>query len=177
MSRDVFGDPTRRMAAAAFHLGFVHKKLGVNSPNETPLGTVIAAPPLQARELFCRHGLKWATRIPAGKIRAALREIEKQRKLLRRAAPQSAWARIQALELDLAARMAAQSCRFMLWQQAVSAGRKPEAKRLARAGLRDLQRLRRDLSALWPLRNKATPRACLEFLRWRKEDYRRGFVV
>ncbi len=177
LSRDVFGDPTRRMAAAAFHLGFVHKKLGVNSPNETPLGTVIAAPPLQARELFCRHGLKWATRIPAGKIRAALREIEKQRKLLRRAAPQSAWARIQALELDLAARMAAQSCRFMLWQQAVSAGRKPEAKRLARAGLRDLQRLRRDLSALWPLRNKATPRACLEFLRWRKEDYRRGFVV
>ena len=45
LSRDVFADSTGKIAEAAFKLGFVHRKLGVKAPNETPLGTVIAAPP------------------------------------------------------------------------------------------------------------------------------------
>ena len=83
LSRDGFGDP--KIANAAFKLGFAHKKLGVRAPNETPLGTVIAAPPPEERELFCRNGLKWFAKIPAENIRATLKEIEKQRTMLRRA--------------------------------------------------------------------------------------------
>jgi len=79
-----------------------------------------------------------------------------------------------ALELDLAARMAEQSCRFMLWQQSVSAGKKSAAKRLAQQGVRELQKLEKDFNALWPLRNKATSKHCSPFLRWRMDDYRRG---
>ncbi|HKW31138.1 MAG TPA: family 20 glycosylhydrolase, partial [Verrucomicrobiae bacterium] len=59
LSRDVFADPTGKVAEAAFKLGFAHLKLKVRAPNETPLGTVIAAPPAEERELFCRSGLKW----------------------------------------------------------------------------------------------------------------------
>ena len=78
LSRDVFEDSTGKIAEAAFKLGFAHQKLGVKAPNETPLGTVIAAPKPEERELFCRNGLKWFAKIPAQKIRAALKEIEKQ---------------------------------------------------------------------------------------------------
>jgi hypothetical protein len=45
-----------------------------------------------------------------------------------------------AVELDLAARMAAQSCQFMLWQQAVAAGKINPARRLAQKGIRELSR-------------------------------------
>ena len=62
----------------------------------------------------------------------------------------------------------------MLWQQAVAAGKMSEAKRLAQAGIRELQRLEKDFNAYWPLRNKATPKHCSAFLRWRINDYRRG---
>ena len=79
-----------------------------------------------------------------------------------------------AQELDLAARMAEQSCRFMRWQQAVTAGKKPAAKALAQKGVRDLQGLEKDFNAYWPLRNKATPKHCSPFLRRRMDDYRRG---
>ncbi len=64
LSRDVFRDSTEEVAGAAFKLGFVHQKLGVKAPNETPLGTVIAAPKPEERELFCRNGLKWFAKIP-----------------------------------------------------------------------------------------------------------------
>ena len=47
LSRDVFADSTGKIAEAAFQLGFVHRKLKVKAPNETPLGTVIAAPPAE----------------------------------------------------------------------------------------------------------------------------------
>jgi hypothetical protein len=80
-------------------------------------------------------------------------------------------------ELDLAARMAEQSCRFMLWQQAVAAGKVSAAKHLAQQGLRELQKLEKDFNAYWPLRNKATPKHCTPFLRWRMDDYRRGYVA
>jgi hypothetical protein len=189
LGRDVFEDSTGRIAAAAFKLGFAHQKLGVKAPNETPLGTVIAAPKPEERELFCRNGLKWFARIPAKNIHATLNEIEKQH-----AALKSAWSaglrpgvlqqgrlnsrraggRRSALELDLAARMAAQSCQFMLWQQAVAAGNISEAKHLARTGISDLKQLEKDFNALWPSRNKATPKHCSAFLRWRMDDYRSG---
>jgi hypothetical protein len=183
LSRDVFEDSTGRIAAAAFNLGFAHQKLGVKSPNETPLGTVIAAPRPEERELFCRNGLKWFSKIPAGKIRATLKEIEKQRAIIRNAGlrpgehgikikTRRVGDRRSALELDLAARMAAQSCQFMLWQQAVAAGNKSAAQRLARTGIRELQKLEKDFNALWPVRNKATPKHCSAFLRWRMDDYR-----
>ncbi len=123
LSRDVFEDPTGKIAGAGFKLGFAHQKLGVKALNETPLGTVIAAPKPEDRELFCRNGLKWFAKIPAKKIQAALKEIEKQRTILARAKPKSVSGKILARELDLAARMAEQSCRFMLWQQAVAAGK------------------------------------------------------
>ena len=174
LSRDVFGDSTGKIAGAGFNLGFAHKKLGVMSPNETPLGTVIAAPKPEAQELFCRNGLNWFTKIPPRKILAALKEIQKQRATLLRAKPDSTSGKILAQELDLAAQMAEQSCKFMLWQQTVAAGKNLAAKKLAQTGIRELQRLEKDFHAYWPLRNKATPEHSTPFLRWRIEDYRRG---
>ena len=183
LSRDVFEDSTGRIAAAAVKLGFVHQKLGVKAINETPLGAVIAAPKPEERELFCRNGLKWFARIPPKNIRATLKEIEKQRAVLTLGAPNSRSASFESAtsragdrrssrELDLAARMAAQSCKFMLWQQAVAAENISEAKRLARIGINELEKLEKDFNALWPLRNKATPDHCSAFLRWRMDDYR-----
>ncbi len=174
LSREVFADATGKIAAAALGLGFVHQKLGVKAVNETPLGTVIAAPKPAARELFCRNGLKWFARIPAEKVRATMAEIQKQRRILAQAKPKSAAGNRLAWELDLAARMAAQSCHFMRWQQAVAAGKSREAKRLAQQGIHELQKLEKDFNAHWRLRNKATPKHSTPFLRWRMADYRRG---
>jgi len=214
LSRDVFADSTGKIAEAAFKLGLAHRKLKVKAPNETPLGTVIAAPPLEERELFCRNGLNWFSRIPAKNIRAALKEIEKQRAALKRVwnaehrlgekrnklSTGRGGARRSARELDLAARMAAQSCRFMLWQQAVAkrgrvgastlrstatedgprrpgaAARRPY-QQLAQVGIRELRKLERDFNAYWPTRNKATPKHCTAFLRWRIEDYRQNLRI
>jgi hypothetical protein len=174
VSRDVFEDLSGKVAQAGFKLGLAHQKLGVIAPNETPLGTVIAAPPPAERELFCRNGLKWFAKIPAKRIQAALKEIQKQRAALHRAKLKPPTANILKRELDLAARMAEQSCRFMLWQQAVVAGKKPEADLLAQQGIRELRKLEEDFNAYWPLRNKATPKHCTPFLHWRMDDYRRG---
>ena len=178
LSRDVFEDGTGKVAAVGFKLGFAHRKLGVKTVNETPLGTVIAAPKPEDRELFCRNGLKWSTRIPAEKILAALKEIENQRKILARATLKSESGKVLARELDLAARMAEQSCKFMLWQQAVaSQGRGGAARRpgqqMARQSIRELQKLEKDFNADWPLRNKATAKHCSPFLQWRIEELTR----
>ena len=170
LSRDVFEDPTGKIAGAGFKLGFAHQKLGVKALNETPLGTVIAAPKPEDRELFCRNGLKWFARIPAKKIQAALKEIEKQRKILARTKPKSDSGKILARELDLAARMAEQSCQFMLWQQAVADRKQPAAKRLTQQGIHALRKLEKDFNSYWPLRNKATPKHCSPFLKWRIQE-------
>ena len=188
LSRDVFADSTGKIAKVAFQLGFVHRQLKVKAPNETPLGTVITAPPAKERELFCQNGLKWFERIPEKNVHAALKEIERQRAILCAAgrARHSVRAVVHVrggqrtarptllAELDLAARMATQSCKFILWQQAMAVGKLAEAKRLAQAGIRELQKLENDFNALWPLRNKATPKHCSAFLRWRISDYQRG---
>ena len=176
LSRDVFEDATGKIAAAGFKLGFTHRKLGVHALNETPLGSVITAPKPEDRELFCRNGLKWFAKIPAKKIRATLRKIQNQRFALSRAKPKSASAKILGLELELAARMAVQSCRFMLWQQAVASEQSAAAQALAQSGIRDLRALEKAFEAYWPLRNKATPKHCTPFLRWRMADYQRGQV-
>jgi hexosaminidase len=172
LSRDVFEDSTGKIADAAFKLGFAYKMLGVHVPNETPLGTAIAAPKREERELFCRNGLKWFAKIPAKKISATLKEIEVQRMKLNRGLvklvpPNS---KILARELDLASRMALQSCRYMLWQQAVVAEKISEAKILARTGIRELKQLQKDFNSYWPLRNKATSKHCAEFLGWRIDE-------
>jgi hypothetical protein len=174
LSRDVFCDPGRHLARAALALGLVHRKLNFPEPNATPLGTVIAAPPPAWRELFCRNGLKHYERIAEKAVRATLAEVEKQHAVIHRSRPTTSSGKLLALELDLAARMAAQSCRFMLWQQALAAGGIARARKLAESGIRELNRLEKDFNAYWPLRNKATTRNCSAFLRWRREDYRRG---
>ena len=174
LSRDVFKDPTGNAAKAAFALGRAHRKLKFTVPNETPLGTAITVPPPEQHELFCRNGLKHHAWISGKNIHATLKEIERQRAVLRRAKPSSKSGNVLLHELDLAAGMAAESCRFMLWQQARAAGNNSEAKRLARTGIRELRKLEQDFNAYWPLRNKATPHHCSAFLKWRMQDYRRS---
>ena len=171
LNRDVFEDPTGRTSVAGFKLGFAHQKLGVRGLNETPLGSVIAAPKPEDRELFCRNGLKWHPKIQKRNILAAIKAIESQRTKLKLAKPDSGSGRLLVAELDLAARMAVQSCRFMLWQQAVAAGNKAHAKRLAQTGVRELRKLEMDFNSYWPQRNKATPKHCSPFLQWRIQDY------
>ena len=173
-NRDIFHDPTGRAGEAAYALGFAHRKLGYFAPNVTPLGAVIAAPPPRLRELFCRDGLKYYARIPAKNIRAALVEIEAQRSSLRRSHPTSRPAQALIEELNLAARMAAQSCKFMLWQQALAVGRKVEARASAKRAMAELAQLDEEFNAYWPTHNKGTPQRCSAFLRWRMDDYRRG---
>lgn len=173
LNRDVFEDATGTVAQAGIKLGYVHQTLGVKALNETPLGTVIAAPKPEDRELFCRNGLKWFAKIPAAKIRATLRQIQAQRRVLAKARPTSASGKILVQELDLAARMAMESCHFMLWQQTKAAGKKGAALQLAKRGIQSLKKLETDFNAYWPQRNKATPQHCTPFLKWRREDYQR----
>jgi hypothetical protein len=111
-----------------------------------------------------------------------LKEIEKQRAVLRRAKSSSKAGNVLLQELDLAARMAAQSCQFMLWQQAVAkqgrvgAPRRPDAaarrpyQQMTQNAIRELRKLEKDFNAYWPLRNKATPKHCSAFLKWRIRD-------
>ncbi len=174
LSRDIFSDPTQRTARAAYGLGFAHRKLKYDATNVTPLGAVIAAPPPHLRELVCRDGLKYYARIPSRNIRAALEEVEHQRLLLYKGRPETRAAEMLALELDMAARMAAQSCQIMLWQQAMASGNRVKATKMANRGIRELRGLEKDFSAYWPLRNKGTPAKCAEFLQWRLDDFRHG---
>ena len=131
LSRDVFNDPTQRTARAAYGLGFAHRKLNYYAMNVTPLGAVIAAPPPRLRELVCRDGLKYYARIPSKNIQAAWDEVEHHREVLYRATRRTRAGEILAVELDMAARMANESCRIMLWQQAIAAGKQSAAKRMA----------------------------------------------
>jgi hypothetical protein len=173
-NRDVFRDPTGETGRAALALGLAHHKFGFVVPNLTPFGAVIAAPPPTERELFCRDGLKYFARIPGKKIRAAMQEVETQRSALRRGRPLSKEGKILARELDLAARMAIQSSRFMLWQQMVTSGHTRVAATAAGRAVGELRELDRDFAAYWPLRNKGTPGKCSPFFQWRIEDYRKG---
>jgi hexosaminidase len=175
LSRDVFEDSTGKIAEAGFKLGFVHQKLGVKALNETLLGTVIAAPKPEDRELFCRNGLKWFAKIPAQKILGALKEIEKQRKVLARAKPKLDSGKILARELNIAARMAEQSCKFMLCQQVIATDKRTLAKALAQQSVRELRKLEKDFDVYWPTRNKGTTKHCSPFLQWRIAELTKVF--
>ena len=102
--------------------------------------------------------------------------MQAQRAVLYGARPQTRAGEVLAVELDMAARMAVESCRIMLWQQAVVGGRDSRARLMAAAGIRALRELDRDFRACWPLRNKGTTAKCSAFLRWRMQDYRRATV-
>ena len=176
LSRDVFHDPTQHTAKAALALGFAHRKFKYFAPNVTPFGAVIAAPRPESRELFCRDGLKCYARIPERNIRAALDEVEKHRAQLHRSRSTDPGRTVLTLELELAARMAAQSCKIMLWQQAIAAGKSSRANQMARVGIRELCELEHDFRAYWPMRNKGTTAKCSPFLQWRIQDYKRGIL-
>jgi hexosaminidase len=174
LSRDVFQDSTGRVAKAAMALGLAHRKLHFNEINLTPLGAVIAAPPLEDRELFCRHGLKYFARISTRNIQSATRELKTQLAVLVKAEREktvSAKGKILVRELELAARMTLQSCQFMLWQKAVARGETFRARQLAKAGVAELAKLEKDFKTFWPTRNKGTTRHCSNFLQWRIADY------
>lgn len=170
-SRDVFHDNSGRAAKAALGLGLAHRKLRYITPNATPLGATLAAPRPETHELFCRDGLKYYARISNRNIRAALADIESHHRQLRRARPASESGTRLVAELDLAARMAAQSCKIMLWQQTLAAGKRASARRMAQSGTRELRALEADFNAFWPRRNKATPAKCSPFFQWRFADY------
>ena len=170
-SRDVYHDPSGKVAAAALGLGRAHRKLKYITPNATPLGATLAAPRPETHELFCRDGLKYYARVTGKNVRAALREIERQRKVLSRHKAGTPAGQLLAAELDLAARMAAESGRIILWQQALAAGRRTAAKQMAKPAIESLRKLERDFNEFWPLRNKATPAKCSPFFQWRIADY------
>jgi hexosaminidase len=176
LNRDVFEDPTGKMGAGAMALGRAHLKFKYTAPNVTPFGTVIAAPPPELRELFCRDGLKYFARIPEKNVRAALREVKAQRAVLKQARPATKTGKTLRDELALAARMAAQSCEFMLWQQAVAAGRTKIARALATRGIAEMRAISKTFNADWPKRNKGVPQKIWPFARWRIRDYRRGVL-
>jgi hypothetical protein len=174
LSRDVFCDPSQRAASAALALGFAHRTFNYFQPNVTPFGAVIAAPVPTAREIPCRDGLKYYARISERNIRAAMDEVEAQRRLLFRARPAIRLGDVLTVELDMAARMAIQSCKIMLWQQALAAGKSSRARQGARTAIRELRELDSDFRVYWPLRNKGTTEKCSAFLRWRIDDYLQG---
>lgn len=171
LNRDVFHDSSGRLGEAARALGFAHTRFRRGEPNGTPFGTTLAAPPRGARELFCRNGLKNYRQLAGKNVAGALEEVETQLAEIRRSRPSTPLARRLRLELELAARMAAQSCHFILWQQAVAEGRSSAARRLSQIGIRALRELDRDFRSQWPSRNKGTPSKCAAFLKWRIADY------
>jgi hexosaminidase len=173
-SRDVFQEKGDHAARAAMGLGFAHRALHLSMPNATPLGATIAAPRPETHELFCRDGLKYYARLKPLNVRRALQEIERQRRMIRRHQATTPAGELLVQELDLAARMAAQSCQIILWQQALAAGKRTEAKAMARTGIRELSQLERDYGDLWPQRNKATPARSTPFFQWRIADYLYG---
>jgi hypothetical protein len=176
LSRDVFHDSTGNVARAAFGLGLAHQKFDYYAPNVTPFGAVIAAPLPKTREIPCRDGLKYYARIPEQNIRTTLEELGRQRSILDKGRPGTGSGEMLMRELDLAARMAAESCCIMLWQQAHTAGKQLQARRLARLGIDALVYLDHEFEKYWPLRNKGTTEKCSQFLQWRLDDYRTGKV-
>lgn len=174
LSRDVYRDPTGKVAKAALALGVAHRKFDYLESNITPFGAVIAAPPPETRELFCRSGLKYYARIKTKNIMTALDEVKAQLALLHQGKPETTLGKILQTELDLAARMAMQSCHHMLWQQTLAAQAFHPARQIAKLRIAELRQLQREFNAYWPSRNKATTAKCSPFLQWRIDDYRRG---
>ncbi len=102
--------------------------------------------------------------------------MEKHRAVLHSSKPGKPAGETLAQELDLAARMAVQSCKIMLWQQALAAGKTRLVQELTATGIRDLRKLEQDFRGFWRVRNKGTTRKCTPWLRWRMDDYRQGLL-
>jgi hypothetical protein len=170
LNRDIFEDATGEIGRAAYELGLAHQRLRYPAFNCTPLGTALASPPPAHGEIWCKDGLKYYARIRREDLESTLEQIERQRARLR--APSASLLR---RELELAARMAAESCRYMLWQQDLAAG-KIRADAIARRSTIALRKLEKDFAAYWPKRNKATPERCFTFLRWRIDDYQKRIL-
>ena len=171
LARDVFENAT--IADAAERLAYAHLKVGHPAFNCTPIGAALAAPPPAMGEMWCPGGLKYYARINSKNLAATLGEIEAQVAKIARAKPDQTKAASLRKELLLAGRMAAESCRYMIWQQAISREKTARANAIAKRGIKKLQKLERDFLEYWPTRNKATPAHCDSFLRWRMEDYRK----
>lgn len=176
LSRDAFQDPSERAARAAIDMGFAHRQFNYFLPNVTPFGTVIAAPLPASRELMNRDGLKLYARIREKNIRAALETLEQHRAILGKAQPETMAGDILVVELDLAARMAEQSCHIMLWQQALAAGKTAQAARMAMKAIPELEAIDRSYREYWPQRNKGTIAKSAHWIQWRIQDYRDGML-
>lgn len=176
LNRDVFMDSAGKTGRAAFELGMAHQTLRYHAFNCTPLGEALTAPPPSMGEMWCKDGLKYYARIEPKALEATLQAIEKHRKLLCQGRPKTPGAKMLAAELDIAARMAAESCRYMLWQQWLARSEFGVADRIAARSVKALQALRHDFGQYWPLRNKATPVKCYQFLNWRINDYRKRIL-
>jgi hexosaminidase len=171
LERDVFENDT--IADAAERLAYTHSKLNYRAFNCTPIGAALAAPLPSMGEMWCPDGLKHYARIDPRNLAAALGEIEIQVAKIARSKPDRPKAVSLTKELLLAGRMAAESCRYMIWQQAMSREKTARANAIAKRGIKELQNLECDLLEYWPLRNKATPAKCSPFLRWRIADYKK----
>ena len=172
LDRDLFYDEREQTAPAAWQLGLAYRLLGYGTFNCTPIGAALAAPPPSHNEIWCKDGLKFYAKLARKNLEAALEEIEHQRTKLNQGEPATASGLLFHRELDLAARMAAESCRYMLWQQQLSAGHIRQADRMARRSIKELGAIGREFDQYWPSRNKATPAKCYGFLNWRIDDYR-----
>jgi hypothetical protein len=93
---------------------------------------------------------------------------------LHRARPNSRSGEVLNLELELAARMAAQSCKIMLWQQSLAKGRETAARAMAKKGIAELHELETEFNAYWPARNKGIAARHWPCFKWRIADYQRG---
>lgn len=169
LARDVFENS--KVTSAAEQLGYAHQSLGYRDFNCTPIGAALAAPTPSMGEMWCKDGLKYYTQIDTKKLTTALEQIEKYRATIARNSPASGEPSLLAEELELAARMAAESCRYMLWQQELSRGHHSKANSIAKRSIRELEQIEHDFENYWPQRNKATPARCFPFLRWRIADY------
>jgi hypothetical protein len=105
-----------------------------------------------------------------------MEELEKYAAALKRSKPATEASSVLKLEFELAWRMAMESCHLMLWQQALAAGKKAEARKLAKRGITSLSEIDAAFNAYWPTRTKGDTGKSTGFLKWRIEDYKKGIL-
>jgi len=123
--------------------------------------------------------LKWFAKIPAKNIRATLKEIEKQISILgnlgRRPPSPGFGATRHAVPPErqfycvnwIGGAHGGAVLQIHAWQQARATGKHQRRNGWRENGIRELRKLGKEFNAYWPARNKATPRHCMAFLKWR----------
>ena len=97
-------------------------------------------------------------------------EIKSSTVVLRRSRPTDKNEADIQVELDLAARMAAQSASSCCGKPGGEGRPRQLRAALAKRAVDELQRIGREFAPVfWPARNKATPKKCAQFLRWRRK--------